>query len=124
MHLSAIFPEFCMSSVHHLDGSLLNNSQLYHHLCNYYFSFNLAHGTYIGSIRIEADKPTQLPINSQFHFGASTRTYIIRERPQSTSAFGPRPIMDQLERESDHASSLLGLPETDLELDVCIQNLN
>jgi len=62
-----------------------------------------------------------LPINSQFHFGASTRTYIIRERPQSTSAFGPRPIMDQLERESDHASSLLGLPETDLELDVCIK---
>lgn len=89
-----------------------------------YFHFNLAHGTYIGSIRIEADKPTQLPINSQFHFGASTRTYIIRERPQSTSAFGPRPIMDQLERESDHASSLLGLPETDLELDVCLQNLN
>lgn len=109
-----------MSSVHHLDGSLLNNSQLYHYLCNHYFQFNLAHGTYIGSIRIEADKPTQLPINSQFHFGASTRTYIIRERPQSTSAFGPRPIMDQLERESDHASSLLGLPETDLELDVCI----
>lgn len=32
--------------------------------------------------------------------------------------------MDQLERESDHASSLLGLPETDLELDVCIQNIN
>lgn len=44
---------------------------------------------------------------------------MLRERPQSTSAFGPRPIMDQLERESDHASSLLGLPETDLELDVC-----
>lgn len=86
-----------------------------------YFNFTLAHGTYIGSIRIEADKPTQLPINSQFHFGASTRTYIIRERPQSTSVFGPRPIMDQLERESDHASSLLGLPETDLELDVCIE---
>jgi len=83
--------------------------------------FDLAHGTYIGSIRIEADKPTQLPINSQFHFGASTRTYIIRERPQSTSAFGPRPIMDQLERESDHASSLLGLPETDLELDVYLE---
>lgn len=62
-----------------------------------------------------------MPINSQFHFGASTRTYIIRERPQSTSAFGPRPIMDQLERESDHASSLLGLPETDLELDVRVK---
>lgn len=31
--------------------------------------------------------------------------------------------MDQLERESDHASSLLGLPETDLELDVCIKSM-
>lgn len=37
-----------------------------------------AHGTYIGQMRLEANKPTQLPIDSTFHFGASTRNYIIR----------------------------------------------
>ncbi|XP_026805552.1 nuclear inhibitor of protein phosphatase 1 [Rhopalosiphum maidis] len=113
---NAQMSDFCID---HQSCSRVHAAFVYHKHLNRAFLVDLGstHGTYIGSIRIEADKPTQLPINSQFHFGASTRTYIIRERPQSTSAFGPRPIMDQLERESDHASSLLGLPETDLELD-------
>lgn len=33
----------------------------------------LAHGTFIGTLRLEPHKPTQLQINSMFHFGASTR---------------------------------------------------
>lgn len=32
-----------------------------------------AHGTFIGNLQIEPHKPTQLHINSTFHFGASTR---------------------------------------------------
>ena len=77
-----------------------------------YFS---AHGTFIGNIRLERHKPTQLPIDSSFHFGASTRKYIIRERPQA----GPRPIMEELERSaaSDTDGRLMGLPETESELD-------
>jgi nuclear inhibitor of protein phosphatase 1 len=64
-----------------------------------------AHGTFIGNIRIEGNKPTPLPVDSQFHFGASSRIYIIRERPQA----GPRPIMDELEKSSgDVAATLLG----------------
>lgn len=35
--------------------------------------FVLAHGTFIGNLQIEPHKPTQLHINSTFHFGASTR---------------------------------------------------
>ena len=64
---------------------------------------------------MEKHKPTQLPIDSQFHFGASTRKYIIRERPQA----GPRPIMDELEKSasSDTDGRLMGLPETETELD-------
>ena len=31
----------------------------------------------------------QMPVDSKFRFGASTRTYILRERPQT----GNRPIM-------------------------------
>jgi hypothetical protein len=49
--------------------------------------FNIL-GTYIGSIRMEGNKPTQMPIDSKFSFGASTRKYILRERPQ-----GNRPTM-------------------------------
>lgn len=76
-----------------------------------------AHGTYIGNMRIDANKPTQLPIDSVFHFGASTRRYILRERPQT----GSRPIMEELERSSEDVEGeggLLGLPETETELDV------
>lgn len=67
---------------------------------------------------MEAHKPTQLPIDSTFHFGASTRYYIIRERPQT----GARPIIEELEKLSEDmdAGGLLGLPETETELDVCI----
>lgn len=74
-----------------------------------------AHGTYIGNMRLEAQKPTQLPIDSTFHFGASTRYYIIRERPQS----GARAIIEEMEKSSDDIDSggLLGLPETETELD-------
>lgn len=66
-------------------------------------------------MRIESHKPTQLPIDSSFHFGASTRNYIIRERPQT----GARPIIEELEKQSEEAEGgLLGLPETETELDV------
>ena len=79
--------------------------------------FFSAHGTYIGSVRLEGHKPTQLPIDSKFRFGASTRTYVIRERPQA----GPRPIMEELEQaaaaNSEKSGTLLGLPETETELD-------
>lgn len=77
----------------------------------------LAHGTFIGTMRIEGEKPTQLPIDSTFHFGASTRYYILRERPQTA----PRPILEELEEEAktEHGEgSLLGLPENEMELDV------
>lgn len=77
--------------------------------------FISAHGTYIGNIRLEGNKPTQLPVNSTFHFGASTRMYTLRERPQTA----PKPVMEELERMTeDSDGGLLGLPETETELDV------
>lgn len=64
---------------------------------------------------MEGYKPTQLPIDSGFHFGASTRNYIIRERPQT----GIRPIIDEIEKAGEETEGgLLGLPETETELDV------
>jgi len=72
------------------------------------------HGTFIGNFRIEANKPTQLPVDSTFRFGESTRKYIMRERPKALH----RPIMEELEKAgSDADGGLLGLPETENELD-------
>jgi len=74
------------------------------------------HGTFIGNFRIERNKPTQLPVDSTFRFGESSRRYIIRERPKNLH----RPIMDELEKvggEADGGGGLLGLPETENELD-------
>ena len=66
-------------------------------------------------MRIESNKPTQLPIDSAFHFGASTRVYMLRERPQQAS----KPVMEELELAGEEThGELLGLPETETELDV------
>ena len=46
--------------------------------------------------------------------------YTLRERPQTA----PKPVMDELERISeDSDGGLLGLPETETELDVSYLNL-
>lgn len=72
------------------------------------------HGTHIGHIRLESRKPQQVPIDSEIHFGASTRLYIIRERPQAITG----QISDDNEkRREDLEGGLLGLPETETELD-------
>lgn len=80
-----------------------------------------AHGTHIGHIRLESRKPQQVPIDSEIHFGASTRLYIIRERPQAITG----QISDDNEkRREDLEGGLLGLPETETELDVNIEFSN
>jgi len=72
----------------------------------FYFMIE-AHGTFIGNVRIESNQPTQLPTDSTFHFGASTRYYTIREKPLKSGKDG--------DREAGDASAL---PENELELDV------
>lgn len=77
----------------------------------------IAHGTFIGTIRLENKKPQQVPIDSHLHFGASTRVYIIRERPQNkipAAGLGS----DNKVASEDAEGGLLGLPETEGELDV------
>ena len=74
-----------------------------------------AHGTYIGNIRLEAHKPQHVPIDSELHFGASTRRYVIRERPNTMTLTAN--LDDKTKDELE--GGLLGLPETETELDVC-----
>lgn len=74
---------------------------------------NSTHGTYIGKFRLEPKKPTQVHIDSTIAFGASTRTYIIRERPQGAGAGA----IDNEINDTELEGGLLGLPETETELD-------
>lgn len=68
-------------------------------------------------MRLEANKPTQLHVNTTFHFGASTRNYILRERP---SAGQRNNIMEDIPMSESSDGALLGLPESQTELDVRI----
>ncbi|XP_072391835.1 nuclear inhibitor of protein phosphatase 1 isoform X1 [Diabrotica undecimpunctata] len=105
--------DFCID---HASCSRVHSSFVWHKHLERAFLVDLGstHGTFIGNLRLEAYKPTQLPIDSSFHFGASTRNYIIRERPQT----GIRPIIDEIEKANEESEGgLLGLPETETELD-------
>lgn len=105
--------DFCID---HASCSRVHSALVYHKHLNRAFLVDLGstHGTYIGSIRIESNKPTQLPIDSIFHFGASTRMYIIRERPQA----GTKSLSEEKEKTGEEIEGgLLGLPETETELD-------
>lgn len=64
---------------------------------------------------MEAHKPQQIPIDSTISFGASTRTYTIREKPQTqgTAGSGDSKIGDD-----EELKGLLGLPEEETELEV------
>ncbi|KAI8432836.1 hypothetical protein MSG28_013769 [Choristoneura fumiferana] len=103
--------DFCID---HASCSRVHAAFVYHKDLNRAFLVDLGstHGTYIGQMRLEAHKPTQLPIDSNFHFGASTRNYIIRERPTGNA----RGIMEDLPS-TETEGALLGLPETQTELD-------
>nr|XP_023659516.1 nuclear inhibitor of protein phosphatase 1-like isoform X5 [Paramormyrops kingsleyae]XP_023659517.1 nuclear inhibitor of protein phosphatase 1-like isoform X5 [Paramormyrops kingsleyae] len=73
-----------------------------------------AHGTFLGHIRLEPHKPQQVPIDSTMSFGASTRLYTLREKPQAqpSAAAG-----ESKAGEDEELRGLLGLPEEETELE-------
>jgi len=82
-------------------------------------NFFKAHGTFIGSIRLELKKPQQVFVDSELKFGASTRTYIIRERPQINKNF-PSILSNSEEAKTadKEDTNVICLPESEIELDV------
>ncbi|XP_074641753.1 nuclear inhibitor of protein phosphatase 1-like [Tubulanus polymorphus] len=98
-------------TIDHASCSRVHAALIWHKHLSRPFIIDLGstHGTHIGTIRLESKKPQQVPIDSEIHFGASTRRYVIRERPQM-------PTKSDETEESDGAT-LLGLPETETELD-------
>ena len=69
--------DFCID---HASCSRVHAALVYHkHLArSFIVDLGSTHGTFIGNVRVEAHKPTPLPVDSTFHFGASTRNYVIR----------------------------------------------
>ena len=62
---------------------------------------------------MESRKPEQLLPDQSFHFGASTRRYILREKPK---AFDESAVLGKIS--FNEASDKSGLPEKEEELEV------
>ncbi|CAH8648303.1 unnamed protein product [Heterobilharzia americana] len=75
--------QLCDFAVDHQSCSRVHAVLVWHKFLGRAFLIDLGsvHGTFIGKIKLEPHRPQQVPIDSELHFGASTRIYIIRERP-------------------------------------------
>lgn len=67
-------------------------------------------------MRLDPKKPTQLPLDTTISFGASTRSYTLRERPQISMSVATD--SDGYALDDGEGGTLLGLPELDNEIDV------
>ncbi|CAL8339521.1 protein phosphatase 1, regulatory subunit 8b [Gadus morhua] len=109
-------PDWCDFTIDHQSCSRGHAVLVYHkHLKRVFLiDLNSTHGTYLGHIRLEAHKPQQVPIDSTISFGASTRTYTIREKPQTQGVAGTG---EGKAGEDEELKGLLGLPEEETELE-------
>ncbi|KAJ8289245.1 hypothetical protein COCON_G00019040 [Conger conger] len=107
-------PDMCDFIIDHQSCSRVHAALVYHkHLKRLFLiDLNSTHGTFLGHIRLEAHKPQQVPIDSTVSFGASTRAYTIREKPQSQPSSAPGEA-----GEDEELKGLLGLPEEETELE-------
>uniref|UniRef100_A0AAY5ET81 Nuclear inhibitor of protein phosphatase 1 n=2 Tax=Electrophorus electricus TaxID=8005 RepID=A0AAY5ET81_ELEEL len=108
-------PDHCDFTIDHQSCSRVHAALVYHrHLKRVFLiDLNSTHGTFLGRIRLEPHKPQQVPIDSTMSFGASTRVYTLREKPQAqpSAAAGDGGVEDE------ELKGLLGLPEEETELD-------
>lgn len=97
--------------IDHGSASRYHAALVYHKILKRSFIIDLksTHGSFIGHIRLEASTPKQLQIDQTVHFGASTRTYTLRERPQGTQVYS-------IQGENKQLQELLGI-ENEKELD-------
>lgn len=107
--------EMCDFSIDHQSCSRVHAAFIYHKFLEKGFLVDLGstHGTFIGQIRIEAHKPTLLNVDSQFHFGHSTRVYVLRARPQIPNI----PIMEEFENNDEGIDNDNVKMENELALD-------
>ncbi|KAJ7991449.1 hypothetical protein DPEC_G00283980 [Dallia pectoralis] len=110
-------PDVCDFTIDHQSCSRVHSALVYHrHLKRVFLiDLNSTHGTFLGRIRLESHKPQQVPIDSTMSFGASTRVYTLREKPQTQ--MNTVPGGDVKSGEDEELKGLLGLPEEDTELE-------
>ncbi|CAF0737226.1 unnamed protein product [Rotaria sordida] len=124
--------ELCDFTIDHASCSRVHAALLWHKDLNRPFLIDLGstHGTFIGHIQLENHKPQQVHIDSEIHFGESSRIYIIRERPQVHGnklhhIFGSNANTNNLNNDTngDHndenkdANNSFSIPESEIELD-------
>jgi len=99
-------------TIDHGSASRYHAALVYHKILKRSFIIDLksTHGSFIGSIRLEPHTPKQLLVDQCIHFGASSRTYTLRERPQGTQA------LYSIQGENKQLKELLGI-ENEKELD-------
>lgn len=111
-------PDMCDFTIDHQSCSRVHAALVYHkHLKRVFLiDLNSTHGTFLGHIRLEPHKPQQVPIDSTMSFGASTRVYTIREKPQTQNQPGVA-TSDSKVGDDEELKGLLGLPEEETELE-------
>ncbi|XP_043073780.1 protein phosphatase 1, regulatory subunit 8a isoform X2 [Puntigrus tetrazona] len=109
-------PDHCDFTIDHQSCSRVHAALVYHrHLKRVFLiDLNSTHGTFLGRIRLEPQKPQQVPIDSTMSFGASTRVCALREKPQTQGSSGAG---DSKGVEDEELKGLLGLPEEETELE-------
>ncbi|XP_065062509.1 nuclear inhibitor of protein phosphatase 1-like isoform X2 [Rhopilema esculentum] len=101
----------------HASCSRVHAALVFHRHLKRMFIIDLGstHGTFVGSIRVDPHKPVQVLVDSTLAFGASTRRFTLRERPNAQVA-GLDSLKDKDDKDKT-VHSLLGLPEEDTALD-------
>ncbi|CDW58100.1 nuclear inhibitor of protein phosphatase 1 [Trichuris trichiura] len=110
-------PNSCDFVVDHSSCSRVHAVLVYHKFLKRMFLIDLGstHGTFIGNVKLEAHKPEPLGFDQNFRFGASTRTYILCEKPPPADAMK---LLDQNSGESSILNSLVDLTGESSALDV------
>ena len=100
--------DFCID---HDSCSRVHAALVWHKFLDRFFLIDLGstHGTFIGNLRLESKKPQQIPTGSVLRFGASSRSYVIRDTIQTK-------ILSQGESENMNFSDGV-VPEDESQLD-------
>jgi nuclear inhibitor of protein phosphatase 1 len=108
----------------HTSCSRVHAVMIYHKNLQRMFLLDLGstHGTFLGNVQLECERPMQLAIDDTFSFGASTRSWVLRQKPNVQTNLGDTSlnsstVSDAGGVENDSNLSLLGLPEAENELD-------
>lgn len=107
-------PNLCDFCIDHSSCSRVHAALVFHKVLQRFFLVDMGstHGTFIGKKRLEPNCPTQLLPGVEFSFGASTRTYILRERPGGQQSSDGNSMSA-----ANSASCDAPLPEDEIELD-------